>query len=809
MVRLASGVLFNIVKIVPFFFQLSAPLPAAEFSSTLKPFLEVHCYDCHGDGLSKGGLDFDKLPSDLSDPATFAKWEHVFDRVEQGEMPPKKVTARPDERELVEFKKALSPSLTKAHAARKGTVLRRLNRIEYQNTLNDLFGTELSLTDLLPQDGRAGEFDTVGEALGVSVEQMRRYLQASGQIIDASKASTVEQPDTQLITSRYDDDKGSKQFIGKIWGKLDDGAVVLYRQIGYPTGMLRSSGIGDAGGRYRIKITGYAHQSDEPVTLSIGGVSYSRGSTPLTFAYRQLPPGKSTTITLEAVLPDNYMIRLEPWGLPFDFKYWNKGRAVDYSGPGIAIQKVELEGPLQNPWPSLGHHLLFDSLTRTEIQPGNPKDKTRPWYKPKFQIENDPGEIFPTLRRIATTAFRRPVEDLDLEPYHQLFTQQLSETDSFEDALRTTTIALFSSPDFLYLREKKGSLDEHALASRLSYFLARSTPDKELLTLAKNHDLKNVLPAQLERLIKDERFDRFITDFTDSWLDLRDIEATTPDKALFPEFDSFLKDSMVDETRAYFRHLIEANLPVSHLVKSDFAFLNNRLAEHYDLPPVEGPAIRKVALPDDSPRGGILTQGSILKVSANGTNTSPVVRGVWVMERILGQTPTPPPPGIAGVEPDIRGTTTLRELLAKHRDSTSCNSCHSKIDPPGFALESFNPVGGFRKRFRSLGQGERIKLEIKGRNVRYRLGLEVDATGKLADGRTFRDIHQFREILALNEDLLAKALVTKILTFATGREMGFSDRPEIKKIVAASRPKHYRVRDLIHLCVQSPIFLRK
>lgn len=790
-------------------FLFACPAFAGEFSPALKPFLETHCYDCHGDGSSKGGLDFDELDTDLSDPAIFAKWEHVFDRVDHGEMPPEKVTDRPDQKELAEFKKTLAPSLTKAHAEQKGTVLRRLNRIEYQNTLNDLFGTTLNLTELLPEDGRAGEFDTVGEALGISVEQMRRYLEASGQVIDASKATTVEKPELKQITSRYDDDKGAKQFIGKTWGQLDDGAIVLYRQIGYPSGMLRSSGVRDAGGRYRIKVTGYAHQSEKPVTFSIGGVSYARGSTPFTIGYHELPPGKPTTITLEAVIPDNYMIQLEPWGLPADFKYWNKGRAEDYPGPGMAILKVELEGPLQDQWPSSGHRLLFDGLSRSEIQPGNPKDKTRSWYKPKFQIENDPAEVVPALRRLATTAFRRPVNDTELEPYEQLFSEQLKDGATFEDALRTSAIAIFSSPDFLFLREKKGLLDDHALAGRLSYFLTRSTPDRELLDLAAKKQISKNIPAQLERLIKGERFDRFVNDFTNAWLDLRDIEATTPDKVLFPEFDSFLQDSMVEETRAYFRHLIEADLPVSHIVKSDFSFLNNRLAEHYGLPPVKGPEIRKVTLPSDSPRGGILTHGSILKVSSNGTNTSPVVRGVWVMERILGQHPSPPPPGIPGVEPDIRGATTLRELLDKHRDSISCNSCHKKIDPPGFALEAFDPVGGFRDRFRSLGQGEKIKLEVKGRPIRYRLGPEVDATGKLADGRPFKNIHEFRDLLATDQDLLARAFATKILTFATGREMGFSDRPEIDKIVAASRDQDHRIRNLIHLCVQSPIFLRK
>jgi hypothetical protein len=238
--------------------------------------------------------------------------------------------------------------------------------------------------------------------------------------------------------------------------------------------------------------------------------------------------------------------------------------------------------------------------------------------------------------------------------------------------------------------------------------------------------------------------------------------------------------------------------------------LNNRLAEHYEIEGVAGPEIRPVKLPADSVRGGLLSQASILKVSANGTTTSPVTRGVWVIERILGQHAPPPPPGVPGVEPDIRGASTLRELLDKHRSLDTCRSCHQKIDPPGFALESFDPIGGYRDRFRSLGgNGERVAKEINGLKVRYSLGPKVDAAGQMADGRSFDDFRQFRELLAQDKPLLARAFATKLLTFATGREMGFSDRAEIERIVAASQKTNYGVRDLLWQVVQSEIFRRK
>jgi hypothetical protein len=224
---------------------------------------------------------------------------------------------------------------------------------------------------------------------------------------------------------------------------------------------------------------------------------------------------------------------------------------------------------------------------------------------------------------------------------------------------------------------------------------------------------------------------------------------------------------------------------------------------------VSGTELRRVKLPADSTRGGLLTQASILKVTANGTNSSPVTRGVWVMERILGETPPPPPPGVPGVEPDIRGASTLRELLDKHRSLASCKACHQKIDPPGFALESFNPIGGFRERYRSIGGGDKVDRTIRGRPVRYRLGPKVDSSGQLPDGRGFSGFAEFRDYLAQDSELLARTLTGKLLTFATGRELGFSDRAEVEQIVKASADRGFGVRDLVHLVVQSEIFRRK
>jgi hypothetical protein len=352
-----------------------------------------------------------------------------------------------------------------------------------------------------------------------------------------------------------------------------------------------------------------------------------------------------------------------------------------------------------------------------------------------------------------------------------------------------------------------GTLSDRRIKDRLRLFLNRTLDDS---SESKKAHADADMRTFTELLIKSEKFDRFIKDFTDNWLDLRNIDFTSPDRTLFPEFDNYLKYSMLEETRAFVRRMFLENLPISNLVKSDFAMINERLARHYGIEDVTGSKIRPVSLPANSPRGGLLTQGSILKVTANGTNTSPVMRGVWVMERILGQVPTPPPPGISGVEPDIRGAETLRDLLEKHRSTESCQGCHAKFDPLGFALESFNPIGGYREHYRSLNpSAPKVERKVRAKSVQYREGPEVDSSGGFSDGKSFTDIHDFITRLSEDEELLARCFVLKLLTFATGRELGFSDREEVERIISQCSEDGYRAGDLLHAVISSNIFQYK
>jgi hypothetical protein len=267
---------------------------------------------------------------------------------------------------------------------------------------------------------------------------------------------------------------------------------------------------------------------------------------------------------------------------------------------------------------------------------------------------------------------------------------------------------------------------------------------------------------------------------------------------------------MVKETKAYFTEMLRHDLNIEHVIDSDFVMINGRLAKLYDIPDVDGVNLRRVKLPDDSPRGGLLTQASFLKVTANGTTTSPVTRGAWVLDRVYGQPAPLPPSNVPAIEPDLRGTTTIREQLDQHRNIEACATCHRRIDPPGFALESFDVIGGWRDRYRSLGEGENANATFKdNRPVRYKLGLPVDTSGVAPDGQPFNDIHEFRQTLLSQKRQLARNLTERLLTYATGAGIQFADREVVEHILKETEESGHGLRSIIHAVVQNEVFQRK
>ena len=408
-------------------------------------------------------------------------------------------------------------------------------------------------------------------------------------------------------------------------------------------------------------------------------------------------------------------------------------------------------------------------------------------------------------------AYRHPFGDEDVKPFLSVINSARKTGSDFANSMIAGYTAVLCSPKFVCMEEQPGHLDRASLATRLSYFLWNSEPDAELR--AADLTKPKVLTEQTERLINSERSRRFVNAFLDYWLDLRKAEATSPDATLYPDYylDDLLVESATRETQLFFAELLRNNMPASNLVSSDFAMLNERLARHYDLPPVEGVNLRRVSLPKDSVRGGLMTQASVLKVTANGTTTSPVLRGAWIMERILGKPPPPPPASVPAIEPDTRGAHTIREQLDAHRTLETCAACHTKIDPAGFALESFDVMGGWRDRYRALGEGGQPPPGYgkNGQPFTFHLAQPVDASGTLPDGRKFADVRELKRLLLDDEEQLARNLAKQLMVYATGAPIRFGDRPVIEAILKKTAPDHYGVKAIILALVQSELFQSK
>ncbi len=546
----------------------------------LRPFLEVHCYTCHDQELKKGGLDLSALPIDFSTEEGMAKWVRIYDRVAKGEMPPNKRSAPPKE-EKEPFLTALAEDLTETHQAQKGAVLSRLNREEYENTLRDLLGVPVELKELLPEDGSAHGFDTVGEALDLSPIHLRQYMKAADKALQAA-VRKEPQPKKQVVQFDYTEGR-SANFIGRLWLKRPDGAVVFFTG-GYPPATLEKFKTW-ADGIYRIRITGYGYQSETPVAFGLYFGQFGRNPDSHRFGHYELASDKPNSVEVEVYLRKGDTLRITPYGLPGgDLR---KVGPKAYKGPGLAVQKVEVEGPIISSWPGKGHRVLFGELPVKEIEPANPAIKKRKYYKPKFEIRsNQPvADAEKLLRGFLPLAFRRPVEDTKVLPYLNLVKSQLAKGDDFERALLTGYTAALCSPDFLLPQENPGKLDDYALASRLSYFLWSSMPDADLLELARQKKLSDpkILREQTERLLKDTKAQRFTKNFVGQWLDLRNIDFTVPDKRLYPEFDDMLEEAMVRETEGFFNEILHNDLSLLNFLDSDWAILYERLAVLYGI----------------------------------------------------------------------------------------------------------------------------------------------------------------------------------------------------------------------------------
>ena len=773
-------------------------------------FLEQHCVDCHDADVKKGGLDLTDLAFDKSDPASLKAWQHIFERVRDGEMPPKK-KPQPEKAEKDLFLAALYEPLIeadKADIAANGRVRgRRLTRVEYEHTMHDLLGIDIPLKTLLPEDRASHGFETVADGQQLSHHQLARYLDVADLALsDAfdravkgdAKHSKHHTPE-MLLKNRGGNYRGPDLRNGE--------------SITWPIGLQffgRTPTWAPASGWYRITLRGVrginptadgavwgtlrsgACESNAPLLYMIGLVEAT--TTPRDMSF-------------EAWIEDGHRLELRPNdGTLKRPPTGAKGGNVSFAGrdlakqgySGIAHRGIDIERiyPVAN-----------DVGVRKKLFGGAGLEA--------LKAEN----LDQLVSRFATRAFRRPVTEAQSAPYREIATKALAEGDSVLEAVRAAYRAILCSPRFLTFIEAPGPLDDHAIASRLSFSLWCSMPDQELLELANQNKLRDpqTLAQQVERLLSHAKAKRFITSFTDQWLKLSQIDFTTPDTRQFRDFDPIVQESMLQETRTYFTELLRNDLSITHLVDSDFAFFNGRLARHYAgdnrkgrqsdrekkqkseaLPvswseslivsaPKPGDGLQKLPLKPASKRGGLVTQGAILKVTADGTSTSPVVRGVFINERILGNHIPPPPPGIPAIEPDIRGATSIRDQLDKHRNNESCASCHQTIDPPGFALENYDPIGIWRSAYGLGGKGAK-----------------VNPTGITPDGATFTDLTTWQQIYTKQPQHLARGFAHQFLTYATGAPPRFSDEPALEEI-----SKTTNLRSIIHEVILSEMFRTK
>ena len=869
--QLASLVTRLVIGLLPLGQGWCQEPPAA-----VRSFLATHCLDCHDADSAKGRLDLSALPFAPAEQKNSALWVKVHDRVRAGEMPPKKQARPPAAATSAFLAALAEPltAADLARENREGRATwRRLNRDEYEQSIRDLLQAPwLQVKNYLPEDGEANRFNKVGEALDISHIQMAQYLAAADYALRAVLATAVEQPasDPRRFYARDQNSFANKMFYNEFnrhperatfpvlagrsqpairSGKepvtvgdkdpatRDREAVGTVASSYEPIELFFNKFRAPSAGRFRIRLQAYSvwvgpgkerigksneirwwrpdldtvtfGRRPEPVTISAEGSArqvrwlgaVDVGPAP-TNNELEVWLQKGDSIRVDAAR----LFRSRPGGTGVNAP-WRNPLAERDGQPGVAFQWLEVTGPLPDPAAVAGQRLLTGDL---------PLKRGPNAASPQVLVPKDEaGDGERLIRNFITQAYRRPVTEAEVRRYVDLLGNARASGNSFTEALLATYSGILCSPGFICLEEPRpGPLAGHALAARLAYFLWNSPPDAELRELGRSGKLTQpkVLTAQAERLLADPRAKRFTDAFLAYWLDLRRMDATSPDAELYPDYylDDLLVESATLETQAFFTELIQRNLPASNVVAADFAMLNERLAAHYGLPAVDGVAIRKVALPANSVRGGLMTQASVLKVTANGTTTSPVVRGAWIMERILGLPPPPPPPNIPAVEPDIRGAKTIREQLAKHRNQESCASCHTKIDPAGFALEAFDIFGGQRDRYRATGEGDPVAgFGKNGHAFAFHAALKVDTSGNLPDGRSFTDVRGLKQLLLTDQRQIARNLISQFTVYATGAPIHFADRARIETLLDRCAADGFRVRSLLLEVVTSPLFTRK
>lgn len=809
-------------------FLLIASCADAAVPAPVSGFMQIYCIDCHGPKKQKGDFRVDELKVSAT-AADAENWQLVLDNLHLGEMPPEKAK-QPKPAEVEKVTTWIQGELSRAASVLKGSggevVLRRLNRAEYENTIADLFDVHGDFAVGFPEDLREHGFDNNGAALMLSSAQIQEYMKAAEFILPRAiapakrpetvrktftlhdgnrrqmeiarkvlaqrlanfeKLTPLEKDRTRQTEAKAKKNPDSYGYLFPVWDqgelrppKPTDGQVdaVMTVQEYFSGGPITSWVFRvQTPGWYRVKAVAYALKNDgKPVRLQFGVGTFVPGAALEAETVFAFTDDKPREVEANYYMEPNERVQFRLMdGAP----HLQNRTPIDQPGPFIAIRSFSIEGPIYESWPPQGHRTLFGGI-----------DPTQP----------TPEKAAAIVAHLAPRLFRRPVEAVTVTKYRALF-EKFAETMAPDEALRGMLAAMLVSPRFLYHEEPPNGPDAFAIASRMSYFLWRSTPDDELLKAAADGTLLDAAKrrAQAQRMLADTRSERFVKDFTGQWLRVREVGVMKPSADLYPEYDLELEAAMRGETEHFIAEMFRRDLPLSNLIDSDWTMLNERLARHYKIEGVAGPDFRRVSLDKSKTvRGGLLTQASIHAITSNGTVTSPVARGTWLLEKFLGTPAPPPPPDVPAIEPDIRGATTIKEQLSKHREIASCASCHRKIDPLGFALENFDVTGGWRENYRAL--------------------VESKARAKLADGKPvnpadewtgvgrFNSFQEFRELVKKREDLVVQNLTHQLATFALGRAPGFADRQPLKAIATKTREKQTGMKSLVLDLVSSPVF---
>ena len=800
----------------------------ADADEPTSAFLTKHCIRCHGGQTQNADRRFDTLPKQISSLSDLERYQEIVDQLNLESMPPEdelQPTAEERANVIAHLTRQITRARSELNASGGHSVLRRLNSWEYRQTIGDLLGLNVDVwnpAEDFPAEVKVDGFDNNGAGLVTSGILMDHYFSAAeGAIRRATQFG--ERP----VSTKYAQ-QSPFYFAGKDYAdlpklfKVDRFRFVpktpytdLYGRhyrgghIGFLP-LVRQGGVAHSGIytiRVRAAAVGRVHdygkalgdfRNGDPLVMEVAAVD-RRGSVESTGNVSKMnslarieltneePQWFEWNVYMEAgyepevrfrngPMAAKRMVRLlttqaadKPEFKPFVGMKGSteKGHGVlkAYKGPRLRVWEIQVEGPHIRTWPTVGHRALYGNLTPDELNAS-----TIAWQ----------------LEAFARKAFRRSPVNWELAPIHQLVANKLKEGVEPLQALQLGCQAILCSPGFLYLNLGEGELSEVALASRLSYFLWSSPPDETLLKLAAAGKLRSDLSAQVSRILADPRSDRFVQHFVRRWLDLDNIGTMPPSADFVEYYRDNLETAMRSETETFFRHVLDNNLSLREFLDADYSFLNRELALHYGIENVHGNELQRVSL-KGSKRGGLLGQGAFLTASANGVDTSPVVRGIYVLEKLLGYSPPPPPPDVPAIEPDIRGAATIREQLEKHRENATCAECHRKIDPPGFALEHFDAVGGWRDE--------------------YQKKMPIDATGKLPGGDSFRTVSEFRKLLVDRQGEFNRCLTEKLMTYALGRELEVGDRPSLDGILAELDGKKAGLRDLIRLVVLSKPFL--